>query len=298
MKTALIIPIYNQSKYFLRLVSAIEAMSELPDIVYPTLDRNSREDYAEIKSICDNSRLKCRYEILDLVDTPHYIGKPTNNPSQDLFLTGDRRNQAIDRAISDGCELFVFIDGDCVPEADLIKSHKRANSYGIPTLSVGRRKESKYNWLDQRDNDQKLKSLRLFNKVNDYLIQNSELLYTATIVWSCNIAMNIEAISLLKRLNNYYYGRSEVFNSEFLGAWGGEDCFLGIQAYAIRIAIVTINDELSGIRHIDHPRPIDKYHSANWTEHLADEVENFNLMLTNKPITLNLLKFDKFTNEV
>ena len=286
MKTALIIPIYNQSKYFLRLVSAIESMSELPDIVYPTLDRNSREDYKIIKRICENKNLKCQYKILDLTNIPEYIGKPTNNPGQDLFLTGDRRNQAIDIAIQDGCEIFVFIDGDCVPEADLIKAHKRVNSYGLPNLSIGRRKEEKHKWRDQRELDPKIATLKLFSRINEFVIQNPELLYSASIVWSCNIGMNLKSVNQLKKLNEYYYGKSEVFNSEFLGAWGGEDCFLGIQAYTAKVFITVINDELSGIRHIDHPRPIDKYHVAAWTDHLAEEVEYFNLLQSNKPLTL------------
>lgn len=286
MKTALIIPIYNQSKYFLRLVSAIEAMSELPDIVYPTLDRNSPQDIKIIKDICSNPKLKCQYKVLDLQEIPEYIGKPTNNPDQEMFLTGDRRNKAIDIAIQDGCEIFVFIDGDCIPETDLIKSHKRVNSYNVPNLSVGRRREEKHGWKDQRELDPKLATIKLFNKINEFVIQNAELLYSATIVWSCNIAMNLLAVKQLKKLNAHFYGIDEVFNSEFLGAWGGEDCFLGIQAYTARIFITVINDELSGIRHIDHPRPLDKYHVSAWTEHLAEQIEYFNLLQNNKPLPL------------
>jgi len=290
MKTALIIPIYNQSKYFLRLVSAIESMSELPDIVYPTLDRNSREDYKIIKRICENKNLKCQYKILDLTNIPEYIGKPTNNPGQDLFLTGDRRNQAIDIAIQDGCEIFVFIDGDCIPEKDLIKAHNRVNSRGKSNLSVGRRREEKHNWDDQRETEPKLKALRLFSKANEIVIHNPELLYTATIVWSCNVSLNISAVKLLKNLNKIYYGKSEVFNSEFLGAWGGEDCFLGIQAYMCRIFITMINDEFSGVRHIEHPRPLNKYHAIAWTEHLAEQIELLNLMQSNKPLDLSFFE--------
>ena len=287
MKTALIIPIYNQSKYFLRLVSAIENMTILPDVVYPVLDRNSERDISEINKILSNPKLKCKYNVLSISSIPEYIGKPTNNPDQDLFLTGDRRNQAIDVAINDGCDVFVFIDGDCIPEKDLVCAHNRVNSRGLPNLSAGRRREEKHNWLDQREVDGKLKALRLFSKTNEIVIHNPELLYTATVVWSCNISLNLSAIKLLKKLNEYYYGRSEVFNSEFLGAWGGEDVFLGIQAYMARIFITIINDEFGGVRHIEHPRPLNKYHVKAWTEHLGEQVELLNLMQTNKPLDLS-----------
>jgi hypothetical protein len=193
-------------------------------------------------------------------------------------------------AIADGHECIVFIDGDCVPETDLIKSHKAANSCGVPNISNGRRKESKYNWLDQRDVDPKMKGLALFTHNNRFVIHNPDLLKTCTITWSCNLSANLAAINLIKRFNKFYYGRDEFFNSEFLGSWGGEDSFLGVQALLCKVFITIVNDDFSGIRHIDHDRPTSKYGDQAFGQWLIGQMELLNDMTNNNPLPLDWYK--------
>lgn len=287
MKTALLIPVYEQKKYWPRMLSAIEAMSILPDVVYVLMDRPSITDYNYVKEKCADPTLKGIYKVLNLRDIPEYVGRPNNLPEQDLFLTGYRRNQGIELAIADGCEVFVFIDGDCVPQCDLIKAHHNANSFGVPNISIGRRREEKHNWKDQREVDVKVKAIGLFTKTNLRVITERYLLNTSSIIWTCNCSMNLAAVRRIQKLNERYYGRNEVFCSEFLGTWGGEDGFLGIQATYANVFITMINDEKSGIRHIEHPRPIQKYSPEAFSIYLAAQIELLSLMIGNKPLPID-----------
>ena len=200
------------------------------------------------------------------------------------------RNLAIDRAIEDGCGVFVMIDGDCIPEENLVKAHLEVGSINVPSLTCGRRNDVKYGWKDQRDVDPKMKALSLFNHGNGFIIHNQDLLYKSSIVWTCNVAMNLSSIKIIKKLNLRYYGRSEVFSSEFLGTWGGEDGFLGIQANMSRIFINTISEEKAGIRHIDHPRPLSKYSDQQFGEYLKTHIELLNEMQLNRPLTVEFFK--------
>ena len=111
MKTALIIPIYNQRKYWFRMLSAIEKQSVMPDIIYVMLDRQSTDDYQAILKMCNASHVKGNYQVHNVTEIPKYIGRPTSLPDQNLFLTGDRRNRAIDMAQNEGCECFIMLSG-------------------------------------------------------------------------------------------------------------------------------------------------------------------------------------------
>lgn len=282
MKTALIIPIFNQRKYWFKMFSAIESQSVRPDVVYVALDRQSQDDLDAITTICNSG--KCNYIINNFTEIPSYVGKPQSIPDQGLFLVGHRRNQCIDLAINNGCECVIMIDGDCVPDIDLVKDHKYVNSLGFANISNGRRRESKYKWSDQREVDPKMRSIELFSQGNAFVIHNPDLLKSCSITWSCNLSVNLMAIKLIKKLNKLYYGRDEFFNSDFLGSWGGEDSFLGIQAVACKIIITMINTELSGIRHIDHPRPDSKYGDAAFGDHLMSHIEHLNKLQVLYPL--------------
>lgn len=287
MKTALLIPLYEQRQYWPRMLSAIEAMSILPDIVYVLMDRPSISDYNYVQEKCSEPTLKTVYKVLKLSDIPEFVGRPNHLPEQDLFLTGYRRNQGIDMAIADGCDVFVFIDGDCIPQVDLIKAHLEANSKGVPNISVGRRREEKHNWKDQREVDIKVKAIGLFARTNHRVITEKYLLHSSTIIWTCNCSMNLQAVNRIKKLNARYYDRNEVFSSEFLGTWGGEDGFLGIEAVAANVFITMINDDKSGIRHIDHERPIQKYSAEAFSIYLAAQIDLLNMMVGNNPLPID-----------
>lgn len=290
MKTALIIPIYKQSRYWIRLMDGIERQSVLPECVYVMMDRPTEKEYEYVKRSCESENVRNKYKVYNENKLPNYVGRPNDLPDQDLFFAGNMRNLAIDRAIEDGCDSFVFIDGDCVPEKDLIKAHENVASNGVPSLSCGRRRDIIYNWKDQREIDPALNALDLFNNDTGFIIQKQRLLDRSAITWSCNLGLNIQAIKLLKKLNKKYYGRSEVFCSEFSGTWGGEDGFLGIQANVCNIFINIISEEKSGIRHINHPRPESKYDEMNFEDYLEKQIYLLNEMQINNPLTINFFK--------
>jgi hypothetical protein len=287
MKTALLIPVYEQKKYWLRMLSAIEKLSVRPDCVYVLMDRPKRSDFNYIQDKCSSLDLKNTYKVYNLKDVPEFVGRPNNLPEQELFLTGYRRNQGLEFAIADGCDSFVFIDGDCIPQVDLIKAHNDANYRGVPNLSVGRRREEKHNWKDQREVDPNVKSFGLFSRTPRHVINSQYLLTSSSIVWTCNSSLNIQAVNRIKRFNSIYYNRSEVFCSEFLGTWGGEDGFLGIQASLCNIAITMLNEKKGGIVHIDHPRPVNKYAPEAFGIYLKEHIQLLDLMIKNKPLDLD-----------
>ena len=262
MKTALIIPLYKQGKNWNSILKGIESQTKIPDRVYVLLDRPEQDEIPDLESylrnISSNSKISDNIYVARVLENPIYIGNP-GNPEDPLFLTGHIRNVGIELAMEDGCEIFIFIDGDCIPQKTLVESHCKKCEYNIPVLSVGRRRESIYNWSDKREVDPSLMHLNLFRE-KGVIINNDALLHQSLIVWSCNIAMNFKAIDLLFKFNELYYKRKEVFSSEFLGKWGGEDAFLGIQCNYCRVFItglyiifsrhkniVNINDNINKI---------------------------------------------------
>jgi len=251
------------------------------------LDRQSSIDFKFIKESTSDDSLRNKYKVFNMTDVPEFVGRPNHLPEQDLFLTGYRRNQAIEFAVQDGCESFVFIDGDCLPQADLIASHSRVNARGVPNISVGRRREEKHGWKDQRELSDNLKALKLFGRVGENVITDLFLLTTSAITWSCNMSMNIQAMNRLKKFNVKYYGRPDVFHSDFLGTWGGEDGFIGIEAYYSRIFITILNDKKSGIKHIEHDRPVNKYSGEAFESYLRHQTEMLAGMIANSPLTLD-----------
>ncbi len=290
MKIALIIPIYQQKKYWMRMQAAIERLSVRPHSVYVMMDRQSAIDFKYIKDATTSSELLNNYKVFNMTDVPEFVGRPNHLPEQDLFLTGYRRNQGIELAIQDGCEAFVFIDGDCLPQPDLIEAHGRVNGYGIPNLSIGRRREEKHGWKDQREVSPNTIPMRLFERTNEHVITDFTLLLSSTITWSCNMSLNIQAVDRLKRFNTKYYGRADVFHSDFLGTWGGEDGFIGIESYYCQIPITMINDKKSGIKHIEHLRPINKYSGAAFEKYLAEQVMLLQRMLFNNPLSMDFFR--------
>lgn len=265
------------------MMSAIESQSVLPDIVYVMLDRQSDDDFQFIKDMCSKGKVK--YDVINLHDIPDYVGRPTEDPDQLLFMVGHRRNYAINKAISDGCHCFVMIDGDCIPDVDLVKTHTTSNSMGYPNMTNGRRREEKHGDKDQREVDPKLKWLRLFGNNTFHIVRDIDLLKSCSVTWSCNFSMNLPAVNIIKEMNDKYYGRSEVFNSTFLGSWGGEDSFIGVQAFHGNIFITIINDEFSAIRHIEHPRPENKYGDVAFGDYLLKEIDYLNACLQYNPLS-------------
>ena len=281
-KIALIVPIYHQGGYIPKIIKGIEKQSVIPSVVYFMLDRPTDAEKLHIEEEVKKSELNIK--VFSISDPPNYIG---NEDTKELFLTPHVRNMGINEALKDNCDMFVFIDGDCIPQPSLIESHANSGNGNVPVLSIGRRREKEFRWKDQREYKAEFVHLKLFRKGN-FIVSNTDLLRRSLIVWSCNIALNLKALNLIQNFNQRYYNRKEVFSGEFVGKWGGEDGFLGVQAWHCRIFIVMIGNESSGVEHIDHPRPENKY-NINHMDFFLKQIE-----ILRRKMTINPLNMDFF----
>ena len=271
MKTAIIVPLHNQSKYWNKILLGLQRQSVKPDFVFVVVDRPKldkgplkgsgepeTEEWDALEYITnENSKypdLNVKIEVI--YSEPKHL---TRNPEGKIFLAGMTRNVGLEAAIREGCTEFIFIDGDCIPESDLVSAHITKLRKNLPILTAGRRRERQYRLQDRRESIASLAHLQLFRSKGTVINQNSNLLKDCMIVWSCNLGINLVAVNLIKKLNRRYFQRDELFSSDFLGAWGGEDSYLGIQALYCRVFITTIGEKLSGVHHIDHPRPTTVY---------------------------------------
>lgn len=232
-----VIPIHKQIGNIDKIFAGLNQQTTKPNNVHLILDRT--------ELVSDSQFANCEFNVLQ---TKFY---PRENPARhDGFHAGDARNIGIDIAIEGGADIVVMIDGDCVPQPRLIEGHVIACNRSIPILSCGRRREKKYGWKDQRELIADLTNIGFFSR--EIIINDPELLRKCMVVWSCNIAMNQSAIIRMKEFNRKYYTKPEVFSSAFDGGWGGEDSFLGVEAWMNRTFIVA--NHIASVEHIDHPR--------------------------------------------
>lgn len=296
MKTSVIIPLHNQSKYWPKIIMGLNTQSVRPDVIYVIVDRPKfdkgplrgsgepeNEDWDCIKEI---KRENNKYPELNIIirvisDIPDSISRKSK---ENIFLAGMARNVGIEAAIHDGCDIFIFIDGDCIPQIDLVQSHIKKCNTNLPILTVGRRNEQQYRWMDQREVVSSISHLNMF-RPGGIVINSPELIKQCLVVWSCNIAMNLTAVNRIKKFNLRYYERSELFHSAFLGAWGGEDSFLGIESWFCRIYISTVGEIRSGVFHISHPRPTAIY-NINHKDFFINQCDNLTKLHKIKPLDL------------
>lgn len=283
-KISIVIPFKNDKSNLEKIVHGISQQTRLPDLVIFVLDRISIDLSNEIIEFIKQSKIANITNVHIENTIPKYIGN-TPNKGDDLFLAGHMRNIGTNISLSSGIDNIIFIDGDCIPQKTLVDSHLKVLSKDIPVLTVGRRRELAHKWMDRREVDAHLSSLNLFRK-GGVVINNPSLLEQCLIVWSCNIGLNKRAIELLQKFNLRYYRREELFSSEFNGRWGGEDSFLGIQAIYCKVFITTLGDIASGVEHIDHPRPVDKY-SVDHRTHFKDNCERLRKKVTINPLTID-----------
>ena len=288
--TCLIISSKTQYKYIDKIINAVNNMSIKPDILYYVLDRESYvgKKYCNIKI----KELKCEYELIINDQYPDYCGRPSMHNDVDYFLTGYCRNVCIDKSIKIGITQFIFIDGDCVPEKDLIKDYINILNKITPTLAFGKRKEEMYKWNDQRCISDTNVNTIFKNEYNEII--DESLFIDSAVVWTCNVGMNISCINEIKKINNMCYGNNEVFSSLFYGTWGGEDGFLGLEClYASSIKVYSINTLYSGIRHIYHERPKNKYAHKEFIFYLEKKREELLKTMQYLNLCSNKYKFMK-----
>lgn len=274
MNLLLAIPARGQNKYLAEMRAAINSMSVKPCHVLYMADRPTPKERVEALSILGNDPL---VEYYPISTKPEYVGRPQMTYGVEWFLTGHVRNRAVDY-IENHPEIdaVVFIDGDCIPEPDLIKSHIAILDKDKPTVSVGKRKEVMYAWKDQRETDDS--QCKIFHDVPTEVMYET-MFVDSGVVWTCNFGMNRAAIDALKRLNSTLYGRGEAFSSEFLGTWGGEDGFIGLECYYTGIPVIALENGDNGIKHKYHVRNEDKYNHVAFANYLEARREQLLYLL-------------------
>lgn len=258
------------------IISAMNMQTTLPGAIVFVFDRVDPIDLTKYSN-CEYSVYGIRSDIPGS-DSPKYR-------EGDIYA-GHTRNTGINFIASVIPEYagIILIDGDCIPQPELIDSHKYILDYNdLPILSCGKRREENYRWRDRRETNHRLRSIGIFNR--DIIINDVSLLKDALIVWSCNIAMNRRCIKLISDMNKKYYGRYELFNSNFNGGCGGEDSFLGVMAHVCRIFIHVVAK--GGVEHIYHPpTPPDKANESY--EFFKSMMDAFKVKIVNNPPSIDL----------
>ena len=268
MNLLLAIPARGQNKYLDEMKAAIHAMSVKPCHVLYMADRPTSKESVEARSIIGDDPL---IEYYPIYQKPDYVGRPKMTYGVEWFLTGHVRNCAVDYILKHGgIDAVVFIDGDCIPEPDLIKSHMAVLDCAEPKVSVGKRKEAMYNWQDQRDTAES--SCGIFHDAPTEVLHEA-MFVDSGVVWTCNFGMNVAALGYLRQLNATLYGREETFSSEFLGTWGGEDGFIGLECYYTGVPVIALENGNNGIRHKYHLRNEDKYNHTAFIQFLEERRE-------------------------
>ena len=274
MNLLLAIPARGQNKYLQEMKDAIHAMSVKPCHVLYMADRPTAKERVEALSILDNDPL---IEYYPITTKPAYVGRPKMTYGVEWFLTGHVRNCAVDYIEKHpDIDAVVFIDGDCIPEPDLVKSHMDVLDSQEPKVSVGKRKEAMFNWKDQRETGDPTCNI-FFDEPTEVL--HEVMFVDSGVVWTCNFGMNKSALTSLKQLNNTLYGRAETFSSEFLGTWGGEDGFIGMECYYTGIPVIALENGNNGIRHKYHIRDKSKYDHVAFINFLEEHRERLLYLL-------------------
>lgn len=267
MNVLLAIPSRNQIQYLAEQMEAVRKQTVMPCHVLYMADRPTGKERVEAMKIIGDDPL---IEYYPVTSQPDYIGRPQMTAGEEWFLTGHVRNEAV-KYIEKHPEIdaVVFIDGDCMPEPDLIKAHADVLlNNDRPCVSVGKRKESQYGWDDQRTTKDSFINMFYDNPTE---VEEEAWFVDSGVVWTCNFGMNRVALSALKHLNKTLYGREETFSSDFLGTWGGEDGFIGMECFYTKIPVVALGKGDNGIRHIFHSRSGTKYNHLSFMIYLEDK---------------------------
>lgn len=206
-----------------------------------------------------------------------------DNKEGDGFLAGKCRDIGVDYALLLGASGIIFIDEDCIPQDELVKSHMDILRYDLPVISMGRRLEEKFQWKDPRELGD-AGNLHLFSPGGS-LVQNPSVLASCLATWTCNLGINSRAIRVLREAMRKLCGRERLFHPAFDGLWGGEDAFLGYVAWAYHVTMAYLPYGANAVKHMDHPRPPAEY-NRGFRERLEAEVVNFRKYLVKNPPTI------------
>ena len=266
MKTLLTVVSKNQQQYAGKMNEAFGNLTVKPDGILVVLDRPSPSEIASTRRAYTNELVN----VLITSRLPDFVGRPQMDYHVPYFCAGNARNIAVQYAGEHGYDTIIFIDGDCYPEPDLVKAHLELLDSDDPVITVGRRNEAKYGWHDQREKDSAY-PIPIFNKCER--VTREAFFVDSGVLWTCNMGINSKAMDIMVCTNRTLYGRDELCSSDFCGTWGGEDGFIGLEALYLDIHVIPVTSGNAGVRHIEHPRPLDKYDHDTFVTYLEEKRE-------------------------
>lgn len=191
------------------------------------------------------------------------------NSIGDGFQAGRARDVGLAYAESLS-DQYIFIDDDCIPQSDVVKSHAKWLSCSTPLITIGRRAEKQYQWQDKRETPQSLGNMNLFD-ARGTMVNNTDLIKQCMCIWTCNCGINKKAVTIIRRLMKRFYGTDRIFHPAFDGKWGGEDSFLSYIAWAAHVGMFYLPNGSNAVMHQDHPRPSTTYNTSH-IELLNEEI--------------------------
>jgi MoaA/NifB/PqqE/SkfB family radical SAM enzyme len=228
---ALIVLIHNQAVNLPRLTAAYRGLSEKPDLFVFVCDKCTDSSVCDLKTFSDS------------IGTPISIIEVHDS---DSFAAGKNRDRGLAEAESKlGKCNVVFLDGDCVPNQDLIKLHREAQetNQDFPTVSIGSRHNEAKNAsriiIDTRHSHFKFHD-EIFAKDTLRLVTSRSPAFSRMLTWSCNLGLNAKAIELFKTCIFHLSNERRIFHPAFDGSWGGEDDFIGLMASYLGCAVVSL----------------------------------------------------------
>lgn len=253
-------------------------MEVKPDRLYYMLDREPMSVRDEATAVMGRHECKPFSKLMFNDKIPENVCRPQMAPGVDYFLAGYCRNICIREAIAAGCDKLVFIDGDCLPECDIIKGYDEYLSGDRPVVLCGKRDDVGFGYTDQREHN---KYRNIFRDCFTIVDEEAAVLDSA-VLWSCNMGMNKSAVDRIAHINSTLYGYDCVFSPLFSGRWGGEDGFLGVECFYDKdIILAGLGVPRTGITHIHHERPRSLYGHATFIEPLRNAVTAHKYLLEN-----------------
>lgn len=255
------------------MLASINEMSVKPDKVLYLQDRPTAREIVDCRRILTGQELVEQVIVRTL---PDRIGHPQMVYGESHFMAGHIREVAIDYMLKNGYDAIVFIDGDCIPETDLIKDHAAILDRKTAVVTVGQRKEFMHDWVDQRLSPESKMSI-FFDEPTP--VTNEGYFVDSGVVWTCNFGMNREAVVHLRRLNKTIYDCYETFYSDFHGTWGGEDGFIGMECFYTGVPVIALQKGANGIKHQYHDRSSAKYQHTSFISFLEAHREQLIILL-------------------
>ena len=272
MRIAAVVLSRGQEAFAPCIARAISSQTVKPDMVLAVMDRPSPSEreateraYAGIPGV----------EFLSVECAPDTVRRPPMRDGQEPFCAGHCRNLALE--LLDGrYELAVFIDGDCAPSRGWIESFRLA--YGEGRVIVGRRRETKWLGMDQRQCSQE-HPVDIFGPVPREVTEEWKFVDSG-VMWTCNVGFTPGAVRGIRKINSDLYGVSTVFHPDFTGRWGGEDGFLGMECFYGGVPVWTAPATgMDGVYHMEHPRPSDTYGHRGFIRFMEEKRRELVLLL-------------------